>query len=226
MSTDRYALDVAPGVALDPKRVRDISPDVLDEYGRLRIMPASYWRSTMRDERILFGTRRGIYNFPTEELVKYLRHIIGGRSAIEIGAGNGVLASALGITATDSYQQRRPKYRMIYERAGQPIVPYGSNVIEINAYQALRKFKPQVVIGCWVTHLYDPVRHEAGGNEVGVDEVDVLDRCETYVHVGNEKVHEGKAIWSEPHTIAYPEWVYSRAHNGTRDFVAQWDRRM
>jgi hypothetical protein len=62
----------------------------------------------------------------------------------------------------------------------------------------------------------------AGGNEVGVDEPDVLRHCETYVVVGNEGVHQGKEIWNRPHQIEYPPYVYSRAQNGTRDFIAVW----
>lgn len=209
-------------IALDPDKIRDISAGALRADGRPRILPAAFWTTTKREERALFGHRHGLYSFPTVELVDRLRELIAGRTAIEIGAGHGVLAEALDIPATDSRQQDKPQYRAIYEQMGQATVPYGPNVVELHASRAVRHYKPQVVIGCWVTHKYDPARHAAGGNEVGVDEPDILRNCETYVVVGNEQVHAGKAIWSRRHEIEYPDFVFSRAHNGTRDFIAAW----
>lgn len=207
---------------LDPARIRDISGDVLDAQGRLRVLPTAYWAGTTTEERALFGHRHGLYSFPTVELVEYLRTLIGGRTAIEIGAGHGVLAEALGIPATDSRMQEWDKYRALYAAAGQAIVPYGPNIIGCHASRAVRRYKPQVVIGCWVTHLYDRARHAAGGSEVGIDEEDILRNCAAYIVVGNEKVHAGKKIWRHPHRIEYPPFVYSRASNGTREFVATW----
>lgn len=207
---------------LEPQKIRDISADVLDTSGRLRVLPAAYWATTTLEERALFGHQRGLYSFPTVELVEYLRGIIDGRSAIEIGAGHGVLAEALDIPATDNRMQEWEKYRFIYGVTGQPPVPYGPNVIDCHASRAVRRYKPQVVIGCWVTHKYDKARHAAGGNEIGVDEEDILRYCETYVVVGNKVVHEGKKIWNRRHDIEYPPFIYSRAHNGRRDFIATW----
>lgn len=213
-----------PVSILDPSNIRDLSPDVLDDTGRLKVMPAEYWAGTTREERALFGGRRGLYSFPTVELVEYLGNAINGRRAIEIGAGHGVLAEALGITATDSYQQRKPKYRKIYEDAGQTIVPYGPNVERMDAREAISRYHPEVVIGAWVTHKYNPAQHWDGGNEEGVDEAHIVKNVKLYVAIGNQKVHRGKAIWSQLHLIMYPKWVWSRAMNGSPDFVARWDR--
>lgn len=209
---------------LDPSKIRDISSDALDSDGRLKVLPAEFWAGTTPNERALFGVTHGLYSFPTVELVEHLRTVIGDRTAIEIGAGHGVLAEALGIVATDNFQQRMPKYRAVYEAIRQPIVPYGPNVEDLDARQAVRRHRPQVVIGCWVTQKYDKRRHFAGGNEIGVDEEQLLGRVETYVSVGNQKVHRGKVIWQRSHEIIHPDWVYSRAWNGTPDFVARWDR--
>ena len=210
---------------LDASRIRDIAPEVLGPDGRLRVLPASFWATTTPDERALFGHRHGVYSFPTTELVDYLVDVIGARSAIEVGAGHGVLAEALGIVATDNWMQAKEPYRTEITRAGQPTVQYGPNVVDCHANQAVRRYRPEVVIGCWVTHRYDPRRHAAGGNEIGVDEEDLLRRCGTYIVVGNEKVHQGKSIWAWPHQIEYPPFVYSRARNGSRDFIATWTRR-
>lgn len=203
---------------------RDLSPEVLDDAGRLKILPAEYWAGTTINERAVFGVSHGIYCFPTTELVEHLGNTINGRTAIEIGAGCGVLADALGITGTDSYQQLKPKYRKVYEQAKQAIVPYGPNVLRMDAREAISRYHPEVVIGAWVTHKYNPAQHWDGGNEDGVDEMHILRNVKTYVAIGNQKVHRGKAIWSQLHLIMHPPWVYSKAMNGTPDFVARWDR--
>lgn len=213
-------------VHLDPSKIRDISGDVLSPQGRLRIRAAEYWKSTTQEERAVFGTRHGIYSFPTVELLQYLYRFIGGRRAIEIGAGNGTLAANLGIPATDSRQQEEPKYRRVYKALGQAIVPYGPNIIKMDAHQAVRHYRPEVVIACWVTHKWDPARPEREGNEVGVDEVDVLNNCGTYVFIGNKHVHRDSALWELPHTIEYPPWLYSRKVNDSPDFIGIWEGRI
>lgn len=201
---------------------RDIGPEVIGDDGRIKVLPAAFWAATTVAERGLFGKRHGIYSFPTVELVEFLRERIGGRSAIEIGSGNGVLAETLGIPATDNRMQEQPAVLLEYLLRGQAPVPYGPNVIECHASRAVRRFKPQVVIGCWVTHKYRPERHAAGGNPAGVDEEDILANCAEYIVVGNEAVHEHKSIWSRRHTIVYPSFVFSKAMNGSRDFIASW----
>lgn len=207
---------------LDPSRIRDLAPLVLNEQGQMRVLPAAFWAGTTLSERSLFGHRQGIYSFPTTELVEYFKDLIDGRVAIEIGAGHGILAQALGIPATDNRMQDMPKYRIIYEQSGQPTVKYGPNVIELDAESAVRHYRPDVVIGCWVTHKFDPARPLAAGNEVGIDEADVIASVQQYVVVGNDQVHRGKPIWELPHTRTRPPFVYSRAANGTQDFLAIW----
>lgn len=207
---------------LNPDLIRDIAPDVLDDRGRLRVLPAAFWASTTPQERALFGHRHAIYSFPTTELVEYLRELINGRVAIEIGAGHGVLARALDIPATDNRMQAKARYRRIYEQQGQPTVKYGRNIIELDAAAAIRRFRPDVVIGCWVTHKYEPHRHADGGNEIGIDEPDLITKVEQYVVIGNDHVHRGKPIWDLPHTRTYPPFIFSRAANDTPDFLGIW----
>jgi hypothetical protein len=213
-----------PAFPIDPEKVRDISGEVLGSDGRLMILPASYWAGTTRVERALFGHRHGIYSFPTVELVAYLQTVIGDRRAIEIGAGHGVLAEALQIPGTDSFQHAEPEYRARIEAFGQPVVQYGPKVERLDALRAVSKYRPEVVIGCWVTHKFNRRRSFAGGNEVGIAEEKILKKVATYVVVGNEFVHKDKVIWDQPHQIGFPDWIYSRAQNGSRDFIAEWNQ--
>ncbi|MGZ8317526.1 MAG: hypothetical protein ACXWVD_00355 [Telluria sp.] len=220
------ATPLGAGYRIDPSTVRDLAPDVIGPDGRLRVMPAAYYAATTVQERALLGHRHGIYLLPTVELVDALRARIGGRSAIEIGAGNGVLAEALGIPATDSCMQADANIAALYALSGHPTVAYGPNVEALDAQAAVEKYRPQVVLAAWVTHKYSAGRHEAGGNMFGVDEDRLLDHCEEYLFVGNEKVHQGKAIWqTASFQLAYPDYLYSRAVNGSRDFVARWEGR-
>ncbi len=207
-----------------PPGTRDLAPFALDERGRLRILPAEFWAATTPAERGLLGQRYAIYGLPTVELVAWLKELIGDRRAIEIGAGSGVLAEALGITATDNRMQERAKYRRIYQGWGQPTVKYGRNVERWDALDAVRHYQPHVVIGSWITEKWKAKRAWAGGNEIGVDEALLLQDpdLQQYVLIGNDHVHRDKEIWDQPHAITYPPYVFSRAMNGSPDFVAVW----
>lgn len=207
---------------IDQSRTRDISEEVLDDRGRMQILPASFWAGTTIPERALFGHKNGIYGFPTVELVDWLEEQIGQQSAIEIGAGHGVLAEGLGIPATDSFQQNQQKYALIYAASGLPTVKYGPNVVEMHASRAVRHYKPDIVIGSWVSHKYDARRPEAGGNEVGVDFPDILRNCKKLILIGNTQVHRHNGLWTRDVELLTPDWVYSRSHNGAPDFVATW----
>lgn len=210
---------------IDPSKVRDISALLLAPNGRLKTVPAALLRETTQEERALFCVRHGLYGLVTTELVAFLRELIGSRTAIEIGAGHGTLAAALGIPATDNRMQEWPEIKEHYQALRQTVVPYGAEVVELDAAKAIAEYKPQVVVASWVTHLYDAGRHEAGGNMYGVREEDVIDSVETYVVIGNEQVHRGKSIWSLPHEKLTPDWLFSRASNGSPDFVCIWQRR-
>lgn len=201
--------------------IREIAGDVIGPDGRLKILPASYYKGTTAQERALLGHSHALYGLHTEECISWLRDRIAGRSAIEIGAGDGVLAQALGIHATDSYQQANPKYKKLYEAARQPVITYGENVEKLDAVEAARRYRPDVIVACWVTHRYDPGQHWRGGNEAGVDEAKLLAHCGEYILIGNRDVHRDKPLWP-PEELIEPDWLYSRALNGSPNFIGVW----
>lgn len=88
----------------------------------------------------------------------------------------------------------------------------------------MERFRPSVVMGCWVTHRFDPSRAEAGGNAWGIDEEAVIASCDEYILIGNKYVHRHKPILALPHEELVPSWLYSRAVNGARDFIGIWTR--
>jgi hypothetical protein len=187
-------------------------------------MPAAFYHQTSMLERAVFGTRHGLYGLPTEELVTWLKTVTGDRTAIEIGAGHGALAAAIGIPATDNRQQEEPAVVAYYAAIRQPAIQYGLDVEKLTAAEAVTKYRPQVVIASWVTHKYREDRHDAGGNMFGVVEEDIIDACETYIFIGNRKVHALKSIWTRPHRVIEPDWLFSRASNGSPDFIATWGK--
>lgn len=209
---------------IDVGNIRDIGVTALDPKGRLKVMPAEFYAATTVEERAVFGARNAAYLLPTMELVSWLKSAIGQRTAIEIGSGNGVLATALGIPGTDSCLQAQPEIAQLYRSAGQKTVDYGQNVLPYAAENAVKNLRPKVVVAAWVTHKYSELRHEAGGNMFGVIEEDVIASCETYIFIGNSHVHKVKSIWALPHHKIEPPWLYSRAHNGSPEFIAVWGK--
>lgn len=209
---------------LDPQTTRDIAPLLLDARGLPRVCDAAELAPTTAQERMLFGVRHGIYSFPTAQLCAFLRARIGARRAIEIGAGHGALARALSIPATDNRQQEDPEVRAYYDSLGQPTIRYGDHVEKLDALEAVARHRPQVVVACWVTHRFDPAHPQRGGSTSGVDEAALIEGCEEYIFIGNEQVHAHKPIWDLPHEKLTPPWLYSRALNGTPDFIAIWRR--
>ncbi|WP_087864216.1 hypothetical protein [Comamonas thiooxydans] len=206
----------------DVDKIRDLSPLLLDANGNLKVVPASVYEQTTTLERYVFGHKNAVYNFPTTELIEHLREIIGDRSAIEIGAGNGVMAKALGIPATDSRQQERPEIIAHYELLRQPVIRYGDNVEKLDAHDAIRKYRPQVVVATWVTQKFDPSKPELGGNVDGVVEEWVIQNVQEYLFIGNLKTHATKTIWSLPHTKQALPFLYSRSMTETPNFIARF----
>ena len=196
----------------------------MDQNGHLKVSRAETLKDTTPQERGLFCLLNGMYSLPTQELVNFLHSRIDGRVAIEIGAGTGTLAAALSIPATDNRQQEDGEIKAFYDLIRQTTVPYGDHVEKLDAASAVAKYRPQVVIACWVTHLYDPAHPCAEGSETGVNEAAIIASCDEYIFIGNEKVHQHKPIWALPHEKLTPSWIYSRAMNGSKDFIGIWRR--
>jgi len=196
----------------------------LDERGRLIVHPAQYWRQFSQVEIYAFCVERGIYCVPTSELVAWLqREIVRQFDTIEIGAGNGVLAEALGVVATDNKMQLWPEIVDYYQLINQATISYGPNVVEYSADEAVQKLKPEVVIGAWVTHRYDSQQHWRGGNAHGVLEEEILKHAR-YCFIGNRAVHGTKPIMARDHQEYTFPWLVSRGMSEAENFIAVWKK--
>ncbi|MGL5015289.1 MAG: hypothetical protein ACRC6V_13525, partial [Bacteroidales bacterium] len=172
------------------------------------VVPSSVFDDFSENQRMQLMVKHGLYVFPTLELAEWLDKRMSGREAMEIGAGNGAMASYLGILATDNYSQSpdyrpEPKLRALWEQGraameamGQAFVTYGDEVKRIEAMDAVIKHRPEVVYGMFITHRYHA--GDKDGNRFGVEESKLLRRCD-YIMVGNAKTHCNKPLLLLPH---------------------------
>lgn len=151
-----------------------------------------------------------MYGLPTKELIEFLKNFLNLGESIEIGAGSGILANALGIKATDNYMQELPDVQMTYKLTGQPLVQYGENVKKIDGEKAIDKYKPTVVFSSWLTPKFD--KDDNWQNMYGVIEERLLKKVEYYIQICGE-VHYNKPILQLPHVKIHADWIRGRSRN-------------
>lgn len=200
--------------------ISNLEKDVIAD-GKLIVKPFSFWNNIDRNEINYFLYVHGIYVVPTEELINYLKENIVG-SAIEIGAGNGAISRALNIPITDSRMQELEEIKMMYAMSGQPVIKYPDDVEKLNSDQAIVKYKPDTVIGCFITHKF---KAEIGnGNMYGVEEENILKSVKRYINVGNLTTHKSKPILKMKHEEHYFEWLITRAVNQKDNRIFIWNK--
>jgi len=197
--------------------------DILIEDEKLKVVDSSVYNKIPSNHIKLFCLKNGFYQLPTTELVNWIKDKIDGRKTIEIGAGNGSFAKALGIIATDSYMQERPEITAWYKQIGQTPVKYGKHVKKMDYRKAIKKYNPKIVISNWVTQIYKPDSDQ--GNIYGVDENWIINRVETYIHIGNKLVHK-KRILSESHDEYQFPWLVSRASQPELNVIYVWKKKI
>ena len=121
-------------------------PSLLDDNNLLKLLDAKAYDAISPDALRLWCNRYARYGLPTIELIEWLRKRIAGRDAIEIGSGTGDLAHHLGIPATDNRMQEWPEIKSNYEMMGQPVIKYPDFVQKLDALDAVKQYKPDIVI--------------------------------------------------------------------------------
>lgn len=197
-----------------PQRIRRIAAKELERVSHVRLRVWCHQRSR--------------YLVPTAELVDWLEALIGGRPALEIGAGMGDLGRLLGIRMTDSaVQVTDPEMILYYALSSQPPTNPPPDVERLEAVAAVEKYRPRVVIASWVTQLYQPgdERPPVVGSSIhGVDERKILSMVETYVHIGNLAVHHQKRIFDQSHQTFRPSFLFSRGTDSAANVIHVWNR--
>lgn len=210
------AWTVPAGSDIGPVDKLMVRPD-----GLLNVVPSWKLKEFPLPILQLWGVRRGVYQFPTEELLEWLSTQIAGRKAIEICAGNGVLGRELGIPATDSYMQAGPAVAAYYMSLGQhPITP-PLDVERFDANKAVDHYQPDVVIGSWVTQLWR--EGDVEGSVGGVDETAIIGVAD-YIHIGNAGPHGHKRIRNKTYTRYRFDWLVSKAREPSLNIIDVWER--
>lgn len=218
-------IEISQGAHLLQKRDTSVvAAEVLDSRGRLAPVPSSVYEKYEQETISQFCVERALYFLPTKEVVEFINDLVGGRDAIEIGAGCGVLGRALGLRMTDSFQQEDPLYKMQYALMRQPTIKYGDDVIKADALTAVKRFKPDTVIAAWVTHKFNPKQPERMGNEVGVDMLKLLKRVRRFILIGNDSVHGLSPLMDLSHEVIEHPALYSRSLKRDKNRIYVWER--
>lgn len=207
---------------LTKEDISDIESLLLGKNGLLRIVPYLQIIENFSDNKIKnFMLKHGIYFIPTLESVKILKSYIGDKNAIEIGCGNGALGRALDIPITDSKLQEENSVKIFYEASGQPTIKYPDDVLKLEAQEAIRFFKPNIVIGSFITHKY--TEKTKSGNLYGVQEELVICKA-NYIMIGNKDTHADKPILKVNHIEQYDPCLITRSSNQKNNRIFIWNK--
>lgn len=187
--------------------------------GKLQVMPFDFYKRFTPNEIKYFMHQEAIYVLPTSELIDWLKDNIKG-NAIEIGAGNGAISRALGIPITDSRMQELKEISLVYLLSGQPIIKYANDVEKLSADEAVIKYKPDTVIGAFITHKFNGVN----GNALGVDLKSLIDNVSKYIHIGNLTTHKDYGIYNRLTNQHYFDWLITRSVNQKENRIFVWGK--
>lgn len=210
---------------LQPQNISGLESEILDDKGQLKVVPASIYEKYNQEQISILCVQRAFYGLPTIELIEWLVDQISGfeSKTIEIGAGNGVLGRSLKVKMTDSFLQENQDIKKYYEQLRQPTITYGQDVEKLDAKQAIKKYKPRIVIASWVTQIWQP--GENSGNVYGVDEDFIIKRVKMYIHIGHKGTHSSKRVLRKPHRKYIYPWLFSRSMDSSGCVIYVWRKR-
>lgn len=189
--------------------------------GMIRPIPAREVEKCGFEQARMFMHKYGLYTLPTVELIEYLAGIIAGKRAIEIGAGMGVIGRALGIPATDNKMQAWPEVKAYYDRMRQPTIRYPADIIELDAHDAVKRYRPQIVIGSYITHKWWPGMES--GNQYGVDNLKIARKVEAYYMIGSLTTHLKDPAMKHLDGIERHDFLYTRGGK-ENSVIFRWKR--
>jgi hypothetical protein len=192
----------------------------------LRLLPASEYHKIEYDHLRLWAMRHARYCFPTTELIEWLVEKIGGRFAVELGAGKGDLGRHLGIRQTDGFLCNRPEVQLFYGILQQPLVVPGAGIEQFEAVQAVKELKPQVAVASWLMQFISATEctEESQGSLFGANEAEIIENVDCYIHIGNENSHGEKKILAQPHKEFKFPWLVSRAKQADKNVIYVWGK--
>lgn len=211
---------------VNPGDVSYLDDLLLDDRKLLKAIPAKDLAPIPHDHLLTWATDHGVYQFVTTELIDFLQNEISGCSSLEICAGHGTIARTLNIVGTDSYHHCRPETKLYYQLVGQQITEPPPEIMKFDANAAVDFFKPEVVIGAFVSqHITDEeyFSGKVNGAVTGTKEINFVSKVKKYINIGNANTHRGKKIYALPHKELYFDWLYSKAFDQKLNRVWVWD---
>jgi hypothetical protein len=195
----------------------------LDTNGLPKVLPAREYLKFGNNNLSFFMISTSTYVLPTEELLETLDDIIEPESnAIEICSGNGVIGRELNMPLTDSkIQIKDPEIRSQYLLSGNPPITYPEDVEELEALEAVEKYKPDTVLACFGTHRWKPGMRS--GFMYGVDYEELWKKVQRIILVGNDKIHKENPLMKRRHREIQKWGIISRTQ-GVPTKVYIWEK--
>ncbi len=199
--------------------------------GKLQPMPSAFYELQDRQSLSAWCIIRGFYCLPTLELIDWLRERVGDElgpgqpSVIEVGAGHGAIGRALGIPTTDSREHEEPAMAAAIQAMRQGLTICPPDVEKATAAEAAEKYRPHTLIASWVTWRYNPMRHDDGGSDRGVDWRKMLAKpfLQRLIFIGHERIHAPMGIFDMPHETHRLPFLWGRPLDA-RNVVWIWGR--
>lgn len=196
---------------------------LLDEQGIIKLFPAEFYHSLDNDSLRVWCICRAIYQLTTIELVDWLKDNFNLSKAIEIGAGNNYLYHHLGIKGVDNYSEQIPAVKQVHELLHQPSTDPPSEVENLEAIAAIKKYQPEIVITAWATLKTEDPKGIDAGHKYAPDENEILNSGGTYIHIGNKEIHSDREIMNKPHETYYFDWLVSRGKYPEKNCIYVWN---
>ncbi len=131
----------------------------------------------------------------------------------------GVIGRSLGIPITDNKMQEVPEVKSYYDGVKQPIIKYPRDIIEMDAHDAVRRYKPAIVIGSYITHKWRPGM--TSGNQYGVDNLKIARSVRAYYMIGNLRTHRDDPAMKYLDGIEHHDFLYTRGDKDT-SVIFRW----
>lgn len=178
-----------------------------------------------RDNFVYWCLQRGVYQYPTIELLEWLKNYFNVpiSEVLEIGAGNGAFSRYLGTKATDSKIQETPELKHKYLLNNITTTNPPDDVEKINAIAAIKKYKPKIVFGTYISSRFK--KGDVEGFQDGVDHEKLwnFEFIRKYIMVGNIRLHKNHTFLKYKHEEYYEPWLISRSEQ-TLNRIFVWEK--
>lgn len=212
--------------------LREMHEYLTDENGETKILPAEEWLRWGKNNLGAYLSYYNLWTVPTLELCDILDDEIGDLSGIEICAGLGIISKELNIKATDSYLKVSEEYINAIGQTEQ--MHYPSYVEKIEASEAVDKYKPECVLGCYAVPRWSEERakqyylatgKELHGSIKGVDYDYILPKIKKLILVGHKELYCQHPFFKRKHRIIVNKNVLTRHSVNGQSYIYIFEKK-